>query len=96
MIKKHTTLTIDDEVLAKAKDRGINMSDVAERALQERLGIIDKQVDMTVTNWEFCDREQDIATKENLKGMHWICPDEKWICFQCLENKIERLKITTH
>ena len=36
---------------------------------------------------DFCDREDRKATIDNLKGLNWLSPDEKWICEFCLETK---------
>ena len=100
MIKKHTTLSIDDEVIAKAKSRGFNISDVAERALQEKLNIVEKHIDTSIDNCEFCGREQEKETAKGLKkgilGLTWLFPYDMWICWQCLGDKVERLKIGQH
>lgn len=87
MVKIHTTLSIDSEVIKKAKSAFINMSQVAEDALKKRLGEREIIIDETIKGCEFCGKELEKATADNLNGLAWICPDEKWICPNCLKKK---------
>lgn len=95
MGKKITSLNIDEEVVHLAKQSGINLSAVAENAIREKAGI--KTVE--IHNWDskteichFCGREGEKATKDNLEGLTWLWPDEKWICEQCLSQKTRYIK----
>jgi hypothetical protein len=36
---------------------------------------------------DFCGKEKEKATAENLRGITWLWPDEKWICEECLNYK---------
>ena len=36
---------------------------------------------------EFCDKKMRKASIDNLKGLTWLWPDEKWICPNCLRYK---------
>jgi hypothetical protein len=86
MVKTHTTLSIDSEIIDKAKMQYINMSDTLEEAIRKKLNMI--TVDIAASKkCEFCGREQDMATKENLDGLTWLWPDEKWICTFCLSQE---------
>jgi hypothetical protein len=36
---------------------------------------------------EFCGRLEEKATRDNLEGLTWLWPDEKWICTSCLKRQ---------
>ncbi|MBI4092270.1 MAG: hypothetical protein HY427_03655 [Candidatus Levybacteria bacterium] len=41
---------------------------------------------------EFCKREDEKATASNPdQGMMWLCPDEVWICGECLNIKKRKI-----
>lgn len=88
MYKKHTTLNIDNELLEEAKKNSYNVSEIAEKALRERLGKKEVEINETVNACEFCGRELDKAKASNPnEGLTWLYPDEKWICPKCLRRK---------
>lgn len=39
----------------------------------------------------FCGVEGETATRENLRGLCLLSPDEKWICDICLKIKIKNI-----
>ena len=81
MTKIHTTLSIDEEVLKSAKDKGLNMSQVTEQALREKTGKC-----MTA---EDDDKE---CQKCGAKGdLMWLCPYEYWICEKCLRIEVKKI-----
>ncbi len=43
---------------------------------------------------EFCTKEERKATLKNLKGITWLCPDEKFICDSCLRSKMSHVIMT--
>ena len=81
----NTNINVDDDLKAKAKERFMNISELTNRAIRERLAI--KEVDTSCDNCDFCGRKEKKATAKDLIGMTWLCPDEKWICSHCLEQK---------
>ncbi len=85
-MKRHTTLNVDDELLERAKDKGINVSELAEKAIKSRLGDIDVVIN-SVENCEFCGKEDRKSTRDDLLGLTWLYPDERWICEKCLLHK---------
>lgn len=86
MVKKTTSLTIDNEILDKMKDKGFNMSDVAEKAMRKKLGEV--VLRPTEEKCKFCGKEVKLADAKNPGvGMMWLFPSEQWVCRQCLENK---------
>jgi len=85
MVKKITSLNLDSEVVEKAKKKYLNLSEIAEKALKEKLNLIETEINDSITHCEFCGREEEKATKENLNGLTWLWPDEKWICSHCLK-----------
>ena len=87
MVKKTTTLTIENEIIEKAKKMGMNMSDVAEKAIAKETGEVTFNTNEG-TNCEFCNREDTKATADSPDlGLMWFWPDLKWICQSCLKAK---------
>lgn len=84
MSKKHTSLNIEENVLIEAKKRGYNLSEIAEKALKTHMNIKDVEIDTKVEECEFCDRKMRQATADDLNGLTWLYPDERWICPRCL------------
>jgi len=87
MSKQHLNLSVDSELIKRAKERFANISDIIENAIRDKLEII--QVDTSVNKCNFCKREEKKATADNLEGLTWLCPDEVWICSRCLREKIK-------
>ncbi len=87
MVKKTTTLTIDSDLIVEAKKKFLNLSEIAENAIKEKIGHKEVEIDESIKVCEFCGREGEKATKDNLKGMVWLYPDEKWICERCFKSK---------
>jgi uncharacterized protein with PIN domain len=83
-MKTHTTLTIEGDVIEKAKKVGLNLSAVAERAIKEAMTLKKVEINTEINKCEYCGREMRKATKEDLNGLTWIYPDERWICLRCL------------
>ena len=85
-MKRNTTLSIEEDIVNKAKSKNINLSLVAEQALKDSLGIV--EVDTSIDKCEFCGKEMEIATsKDPDHFLTWLFPDEKWICPMCLRSK---------
>ena len=91
MVKRHTTLNIEDETLKKAKERLFNISEIAEEAINEKLGQKEVIIQTEITKCDFCGKEGEKATRDNLKGLTWLWPDERWICENCLIIKGRRI-----
>ena len=95
MGKIHTTVSIDDELLAKAKNQGFNISGEFESALRKRF--VSTEVLIPKADGEkcaFCGKIEAKATIDNLDGLTWLCPDEQWICAACLNNKARQVIIS--
>lgn len=78
MVKRHTTLNIEDDIISKAKNKGLIISEVLEEALIKKLEIKEVEIDISIKNCEFCERK---------KKLTWLYPDEMWICNSCLKSK---------
>ena len=78
MSKKNVMITMDEELHKKAKERFLNISYEAEKAIRERLGKTQVEIDERIKNCEFCGKEDCLT---------WLYPDEKWICNSCLKAK---------
>lgn len=94
MIKKHTTLALDNDIINKAKQSGLNMSEIAEKAIRAKLEIKQVEIDNSILKCEKCGREQEKATLNNPKGMMWVCPYKLWLCWQCLREEIKIIEST--
>lgn len=93
MVKVHTTLSVDNEIIEKAKKMGMNMSDVAEKAIAHETGEV-KFNSNEGTKCEFCNREDIKATADSPDlGLMWFWPDLKWICQSCLKTKSRNVPI---
>jgi uncharacterized protein with PIN domain len=91
MGKKNIMISVDEEILKKAKSRLVNVSAICERALELKSVTPDSQIKNEFINCEFCSREMRKATAEDQNGLTWLCPNEKWICPFCLKSKIRVL-----
>ena len=97
MVKAHTTLNIENDIIENAKRLGLNMSEIAENAIKEKCGKIDIEINRKIDKDSgkllgescfFCKVVYPYATKENPDiGLTWLWPDEKWICHKCLSYK---------
>ena len=101
-MKKHTTLSIDHELIERAKERELNMSELAEEAIKDKLGVVSVDIEKA-TKCEFCDKKGEIESPEDIKYtdtrdvvehptlLTWLWPDQKWICNACLREKSKRI-----
>ena len=86
MGKQHTTINIDINLVKEAKRKFLNISKLTEEAIKDKL----KKTDVTIEEPDkchVCGRVEEKATADNLMGMTWLWPDEKWICDSCLNYK---------
>jgi len=90
MVKKITTLNIEHDLIEEAKRKFINISSAAEEGIKNKLGMIDVKI-IEPTKCEFCGREDRKATRNDLTGLTWLYPDEKWICEKCLKSRSHRI-----
>ena len=91
-LKKITPLNLEVELVERAKREGVNMSAVANDAIEKKLGIIKVQ---DGSRCHYCGREE-VKASVDIKGefhdgITWLCPDEKWICTSCLRRKTMNL-----
>ena len=91
MAKSITPMSIDEDIKKQAKERLINMSAVAEKALRDKLGKKTVEIDDTIKQCFFCAKECEKAYIDRSgkyhNGMIWLYPDEKWICSNCFKKK---------
>ena len=88
MVKERTNVTIEEDIMEKAREKGINVSNVSEKALIAELEIDSVNIDRSIKSCEFCNSpSMRKATADNLKGLTWLWPDERWICPKCLKAK---------
>ena len=89
MVKARTNITIEPSLIEKAKEKFLNVSELTEKAIKEKLNT--KEV-VDGEKCEYCGREEPKAyvnhrTDEYHDGLTWLYPDEKWICSKCLKDK---------
>lgn len=102
-MKIRTTITIDEKIFNNAKEKNLNVSALAEKAVCDKLNIVDIQIAKKM-NCEFCGREGKIETADEVEpvtntkqvikypnNLTWLFPDEKWICNACLKNKCRNI-----
>ena len=82
MVKKHTTINIDHEVLEKAKGLGFNISSIAEDALKVKSGQTLGTPDDELSCFK-CGKKMRKATAKNMNGLFWLNPEEVWCCPEC-------------
>lgn len=85
----HVNISIDSDVVKKAKEALINISALTEQAIKNKLNYKEIQV---FDKCQFCDNEEpkayvDPFTNKFHNGLTWLCPDEKWICTKCIRLK---------
>ena len=91
MNKTHLNISVDSDLNKKAKLAQINISDLTEKAIRDKLEI--KQVEIQRGDkCEVCGRVDRQATREDMYGLNWLWPEGIWICNTCLTNRIEILK----
>lgn len=104
-MKKIISVSINKELHEKAK-RLMNISEVAEDAIKEKLGEKIIQPNETFT-CQFCGKEGYKETSDMVKSatkteepieypnaLTWLWPDEKWICNSCLRRKSKDLPVS--
>jgi len=90
-MKTHANLSIDTELMSRAKDKGLNVSEITEIAIAERLRMTELK---TKPICGFCGKDEVLASKENdYIGLTWLWPDDKWICESCLKWKIRQISV---
>jgi hypothetical protein len=90
-MKVHSNLSIDAEVIEKAKEKGINISEAAEIGIRNQLS---QEIKAQKLLCAFCGIELPKQTVDDLtKGLCWLWPDEKWICPECLNKKKHKVII---
>ena len=87
-MKAKINITVDPFLLDGVKKKGVNVSAVCEDALKKEMNIVEV---IKSNKCEFCGREERPATAENPIGLTWLCPDEMWICSECLNSKIKKI-----
>lgn len=90
-MKTTTTLTVDVDLLERAKKRGLNMSGLLNRSLAEATGaaLMSSDEDITCSK---CGLFEKKATLNKI-GMTWLCPNEVWICSKCNKNECQKVII---
>lgn len=90
MVKKHSTVNVEEDLLERAKSEFINISEITEEAIKKRLNIKPVEIENS-SKCSFCGRELEQANKNAMNGLMWLWPDEKWICPPCLKVEISRV-----
>ena len=91
-MKVHTNLSIESDLMERAKTAGINISLETERAIKKALN--EEHQVKNSDHCMFCGKDGPKAYMDGtklIKGLMWLCPDEKWICDKCFEEKSQAL-----
>ena len=90
MVKVHTTLSVDSELIEKAKLNLINISALTERAIEKAINIKKIEIEEGY-ECEYCEKKMPQANLTEPNGLMWCLPDEKWICPKCLHESTKKL-----
>ncbi len=90
IMKAKINITIDPFILDQAKQKGLNISETAEKAIIHKLNP-ENEIDKNGKSCEYCKKEMDHASILYPNGLIWCLPDEKWICPKCLHGFTEEL-----
>ena len=99
IMKRSTHVSVDDEILKDAKDKGINVSDATEKGILNELGKVDVGF-IEPKNCSICKVDGRRETVDEVKKKHftkntnltWLYPDEIWLCNKCLRFKVNQVK----
>jgi len=92
MTKKQVMTSIDSDIHKKAKEAQLNISALTEWAIRDKLN--KTQVDIPdADKCEFCGKEEAKASRDNLRGLTWLYPNERWICDLCLRTRINQIPV---
>ena len=98
MVKVHTTVSIDDDVLKKAKDGNFNISGEFESALRKRMTSANTDIPKDdAEECYFCKRKfprqtrQDVEHNTCERTLVWLCPEEVWCCESCLRSHQKKI-----
>ena len=87
-MKTNTTVSVDNDILERAKKKNLNVSGVLTRALAiatgQRLDSFEEDI-----RCKKCGKQEAKETKTTI-GMTWLCPDECWICSGCLKHEVNK------
>ncbi|KKL05080.1 hypothetical protein LCGC14_2609590 [marine sediment metagenome] len=84
MAKKNVMITVDEDIIKDAKEKGINVSESAQQGIFDKLS---KKV-ITIEDSDkcaSCGRVMDKATRNKLNGLMWLDNFQEWICPQCFD-----------
>ena len=87
MSKETTTITLDSELKQRAKDMGLNVSQIAEKAIRDKSGLIEVDTSTDLEKCGDCGKEQKKATRDDMEGLKFLYPNEIWICNNCLTKR---------
>ena len=88
MGKSHINISIDPYIDQMAKEHNLNISELAERAIVHKLNP-ENEIDKKGDHCEYCNVVMRQATANDMNGLYWFLPDEKWICPTC-ENEFTK------
>ena len=95
-MKERINITIDEDIIKKAREQQLNVSEVTEKAIKDKLLIKDVQINLNEKCY-ICGFEGPKETAENVneneRAMTWLWPDEKWICNSCLKRKMAHVPV---
>jgi len=92
MVKRITSVNVEDDLLTKAKENLINVSETLEDAIKKKLMIKSVEIEES-DHCEYCGKKMRKASRKDMNGLYWQLPDEKWICPTCDYKQIRKLMI---
>lgn len=95
MAKRNVNISVDSYIHEQAKALGINISELAERAIVKKLNP-ENPINTVGDKCEYCLVAMRKATANDMNGLYWFLPDEKWICPKCEHSFVEQLIKSTN
>lgn len=94
-MKERTNVSIDEGLMNKARQAGLNISGEIEAALRKKFISAETAIPKEDGDkCQVCGKVDVKATRDNLLGLTWLCPDEIWICNSCLNNEARQVLVT--
>ena len=94
-MKGHFNGSIETEILDQARELRFNISEIAEEALIKKIeeATMKEKVN-SEHKCQFCGKKDRLATRDDLTGLTWLWPDERWICESCLKSKCAAVTVS--
>lgn len=92
MAKLHLNLSVDSELANEGREKMINMSELMESALRDKLNKRQLEIEEG-KQCAKCYKPMREATEDDLNGLMYVLPFYEWLCPQCLEQEKRKVPV---